>query len=168
MFCPNCSQSQVSDEIRFCSRCGFPLSVVGELISNDGILPDNNSKSSDIKRRRIILRSWAVLTILSLTLAPFVVIGLTSVEAIIIYLFFSLVLLLSGFAWWIHTRLSKEDREILKTFNAKKPNLGEADTIALPPIGSMTADRILQREQTKELVPSESVTEPTTKLFNQN
>jgi hypothetical protein len=37
MFCPKCSQSQISDEVRFCSRCGFPLEGVAELLAADGI-----------------------------------------------------------------------------------------------------------------------------------
>jgi uncharacterized membrane protein YvbJ len=36
MYCPKCSQQQISDEMRFCSRCGFPLGAVKELIANDG------------------------------------------------------------------------------------------------------------------------------------
>jgi zinc-ribbon domain len=33
MFCPNCGQQQSSDEMRFCSRCGFQLGSVRELIA---------------------------------------------------------------------------------------------------------------------------------------
>lgn len=40
MYCPKCSQQQVSDEVRFCSRCGFLLSAVAEIVKNDGKLPD--------------------------------------------------------------------------------------------------------------------------------
>ena len=32
MFCPKCSQQQAADEVRFCSRCGFPLGGVKELL----------------------------------------------------------------------------------------------------------------------------------------
>ncbi|HYY42935.1 MAG TPA: hypothetical protein VE775_09405 [Pyrinomonadaceae bacterium] len=38
MFCPQCSQQQASAAQRFCSRCGFPLSVVAELLANGGML----------------------------------------------------------------------------------------------------------------------------------
>jgi hypothetical protein len=38
MFCPKCSQEQVSDEIRFCSRCGFQLGVVKALLASDDAL----------------------------------------------------------------------------------------------------------------------------------
>src|ERR1700752_70537 len=39
MFCPHCGQQQSSGVIRFCSRCGFPLDGVIQLLSNGGILP---------------------------------------------------------------------------------------------------------------------------------
>jgi hypothetical protein len=38
MFCPKCGQSQVSEEVRFCSRCGFPLTGVAELLTTNGIV----------------------------------------------------------------------------------------------------------------------------------
>lgn len=38
MFCPKCGQSQVSNVIRFCPRCGFPLGGVVELLTHDGVL----------------------------------------------------------------------------------------------------------------------------------
>lgn len=39
MHCPRCGQSQVSDETKFCSRCGFQLAVVAELLHHGGTLP---------------------------------------------------------------------------------------------------------------------------------
>jgi uncharacterized membrane protein YvbJ len=39
MYCPQCSQEQVDGEMRFCSRCGFPLTIVSQLVTNGGALP---------------------------------------------------------------------------------------------------------------------------------
>jgi len=39
MHCPRCGQQQVSSETKFCNRCGFPLSLVTELLTHDGALP---------------------------------------------------------------------------------------------------------------------------------
>ncbi len=39
MHCPRCGQQQVSDETKFCSRCGFQLGLVSELLANGGFLP---------------------------------------------------------------------------------------------------------------------------------
>ena len=35
MFCPECGHKQVSNETRFCSRCGLTLGLVTDLIGND-------------------------------------------------------------------------------------------------------------------------------------
>jgi hypothetical protein len=34
MFCPQCAHQQVSDETRFCSRCGLSLGLVTDLLGN--------------------------------------------------------------------------------------------------------------------------------------
>jgi len=39
MHCPRCGQQQVSEDIKFCSRCGFPLGLISEIISHGGFLP---------------------------------------------------------------------------------------------------------------------------------
>jgi len=39
MFCPQCGQQQVTGVTRFCSRCGFPLEGVVQLLSHGGQLP---------------------------------------------------------------------------------------------------------------------------------
>src|SRR5688500_766621 len=39
MHCPRCGQQQVSDQTKFCSRCGFQLGLVAELLENGGFLP---------------------------------------------------------------------------------------------------------------------------------
>ena len=39
MHCPRCGQQQVSSETKFCSRCGFQLGLVAELLNNGGTIP---------------------------------------------------------------------------------------------------------------------------------
>jgi hypothetical protein len=39
MYCPICGQQQVSDLTRFCSRCGFLLTGVAQVIANNGNVP---------------------------------------------------------------------------------------------------------------------------------
>lgn len=39
MHCPRCGQQQVTEDIKFCSRCGFPLGLVSEILSHGGFLP---------------------------------------------------------------------------------------------------------------------------------
>lgn len=42
MHCPQCGQQQTPGEVRFCSRCGFPLGGVTELMANGGMFPSYN------------------------------------------------------------------------------------------------------------------------------
>src|SRR5215213_11796571 len=37
MYCPQCGQEQASSEMRFCSRCGFPLGGVTDLLARGGV-----------------------------------------------------------------------------------------------------------------------------------
>ncbi|HEX8285709.1 MAG TPA: zinc ribbon domain-containing protein [Pyrinomonadaceae bacterium] len=40
MFCPQCGQQQLSDAARFCSRCGFQLAAVSNLLATGGAAPE--------------------------------------------------------------------------------------------------------------------------------
>ena len=39
MHCPSCGQQQLSSETKFCSRCGLPLGLIAEVVSQGGYLP---------------------------------------------------------------------------------------------------------------------------------
>lgn len=55
MHCPSCGQQQISNETKFCSRCGLPLSIVSEVLVHGGYLPQlaelNNKKGTIFSRR---------------------------------------------------------------------------------------------------------------------
>ncbi|HEX8567063.1 MAG TPA: hypothetical protein VF648_15585 [Pyrinomonadaceae bacterium] len=58
MFCPNCGQQQATEQMRFCSRCGFPLGLVSEILANGGFLPQLaaiNDKKRFFTRRKVFL-----------------------------------------------------------------------------------------------------------------
>jgi hypothetical protein len=70
MFCPQCGQQQVTGVIRFCSRCGFPLDGVIQLLSNGGNLPVYRSpdepvpispRRKGVKQGGLLLLSGAVI-----------------------------------------------------------------------------------------------------------
>lgn len=77
MYCPKCSQSQVSAEVRFCSRCGFPLVAVGELLMTGGVFPVHAASGESVgsmptvsPRRRGVKRGVALLLV-GIFLLPF-------------------------------------------------------------------------------------------------
>ncbi|HZG54470.1 MAG TPA: zinc ribbon domain-containing protein [Pyrinomonadaceae bacterium] len=76
MYCPKCGQSQVSADVRFCSRCGFPLILVGDLLLTGGVLPAHVSGSEGVgvpivsPRRRGVKRGFGLL-LTSILFVPF-------------------------------------------------------------------------------------------------
>jgi hypothetical protein len=69
MHCPICGQQQISEETRFCSRCGFLLTGVAEIVKTGGLVPSKPpgiAGSLDSPKRRGIKKGifWALLTIL--------------------------------------------------------------------------------------------------------
>jgi len=69
MHCPVCGQQQVSEETRFCSRCGFLLTGVAEVVKAGGLVSVKSTGiigSPDSPRRRGIKKGvfWALLSAL--------------------------------------------------------------------------------------------------------
>ena len=58
MHCPSCGQQQISNDIKFCSRCGFPMGLVAEVLAHGGFLPQlaelNKKKSIFTKKNGVI------------------------------------------------------------------------------------------------------------------
>ncbi len=46
MFCPKCSRPQPSEELRFCSRCGFPVGEVKALFGREGARESDDRRAS--------------------------------------------------------------------------------------------------------------------------
>jgi hypothetical protein len=72
MFCPQCGQQQVTGVIRFCSRCGFPLDGVIQLLSSGGNLPAYRSSDEpvQISPRRKGVKQGMLLFLLGVVLVP--------------------------------------------------------------------------------------------------
>lgn len=73
MYCPNCGQQQVSSNLRFCSRCGFPLGLVAEVLANGGSLPQLatlENKKKLLTRRNVFIFGLAWFVILTMILTP--------------------------------------------------------------------------------------------------
>ena len=75
MHCPQCGQKQISDETRFCSRCGFPLTAIADLVAHGGLVPERKTGvagQSDSPRRRGIMQG-AFLFLLTFLIVPILV-----------------------------------------------------------------------------------------------
>lgn len=75
MYCPTCGQQQINNEIRFCSRCGFLLSDVAEVVANNGISPyktPSRLSKKDSPRKRGIKQGAMVMMVGCLLIVPII------------------------------------------------------------------------------------------------
>lgn len=74
MFCPHCGQKQLSNEVRFCSSCGFHLNVVSDLLLTGGRLAYRPQGPSirQLSPRQKGIRQGAMLMLSSLVIVPIV------------------------------------------------------------------------------------------------
>ena len=52
MHCPKCGQQQVSEETRFCSRCGLLLTEIANVVANEGKIPGKEKGKTTSARLR--------------------------------------------------------------------------------------------------------------------
>lgn len=169
MYCPNCGQQQVSDEMRFCSRCGLALSGVAEWLAG-GRLPvkrEDEARTSGSSPRRKGIRRAAKLMFISGVLFPvFLVVSLASDEGAamiipFILFFVSLVLML-------YARLFSDPTAPVNTQAAQTSALRSTSTRgSLPPAANIPMPDVgRQQVRTNELAQPHSVTEHTTRLLD--
>jgi hypothetical protein len=71
MFCPQCGQQQAAEDVRFCSRCGFQLAAVNELLRSNGAAPERRFGRGAIDSpRRKGVRQGVLLMMIGIFLVP--------------------------------------------------------------------------------------------------
>jgi len=168
MYCPNCGQQQVSDEMRFCSRCGLALSGLAEWLAG-GALPvaqKEEIKAATLSPRRKSIRRAGKLMFFSGVIFPiFLVISLAADEPgplVIPFLLFFISL-----AWMLYARLFKDTTVPAMNRSAQTTTLGARPArTPLPPATTPPISDIGRRTRTNELAQPPSVTEHTTKLLD--
>lgn len=82
MHCPRCGQQQISEETKFCSKCGLPLHVIADVVSQGGSLTQldqlNQGKKKALTRRNGMIFSLFWLLFWLLIMTPFF--GILEVE----------------------------------------------------------------------------------------
>lgn len=176
MFCPRCSQEQISEEIKFCSHCGFPLTLVSEVLAHNGFLPQLAETNKDKKRwtrKNGLVFSLFWFMFFVLIMVPIVAID-NADDAFVMAVLGTMGGLLFAVATLIY---SKNEPKSAKNLNQELPNyniqnLREfSQTNALPPQQNQPAQSyvspasVWKAPNTNDLIEPRSVTEGTTKLF---
>ena len=56
IYCPKCGQQQISEETRYCSRCGLLMTGVAQLVDGHGIIPQPPVRSGTSPRKRGLMQ----------------------------------------------------------------------------------------------------------------
>lgn len=181
MHCPRCGQQQVSEQVKFCSRCGFLLELIPEILVNGGILPqlaDLNKNKKWLTRKNGIKLGviWAIIMWFFLTPffaildAPEELIAITAVAG-----FAGTVLLMLISFLYLDNKPKFSNSQVSFRSDAMPQNLsGNAGQNALPPQQSVPASAYVpppagKWQTTNDLSASVgSVTEQTTKLLEKD
>jgi hypothetical protein len=178
MYCPKCSQQQVNDEVRFCSRCGFPLSAVKELVASGGALVERESGAQEGQLspafRGMRKGVWIMLASLPLALVAALLTAIDDGFAVLILL--PVLCFVTGFARLLYGTFIEEKAPRVKRDSslphtasvmpaqpgtaARSPELPPA---RVAPIEGFTEQRMV----TAEMVQMPSVTENTTRLLDE-
>src|SRR6185369_5444297 len=168
MYCPNCGQQQVSEEMRFCSRCGLALSGLADWMAGGMLVrPAPETRVLSPSRRRKMIRRAAKLMFFSVALFPVFVLMSIAVDepgpiAVPAILFFASLM------WMVYSRLFIDDTAPMLNPAAQQSTFGPMPTrMSLTPPTNIS-DFGRQQVRTNELAQAPSVTEHTTKLLDQD
>ena len=180
MFCPRCGQEQISAETRFCSRCGFLMTGVGELVAGGGNLEAvsvSKPAKVDTPRRRGIKKGLFIF-MLGFLVVPLLAILTLMIEArepfaVVIA---AILLGVGGLLRIAYAMMFESSEPTGQTVEqavyetAQNVLGGSRSQNALPPQQSIPTSSYIPPKQgnwreTNDLEPS-SVTDPTTKLLD--
>ena len=166
MYCPNCGQQQISDEMRFCSRCGLALTGLAEWLAGGRVQRVEQPQVPEPSRRRKHLRRAAKLMFVSGVLFPvFFAISIAIDEGG--PMFIPCLVLFVSLVWMLYARLFIS--------NTPRPDYQAPQTTALgsmpargslPPATTTSIPAGRAQVRTNELAQPPSVTENTTRFFD--
>lgn len=181
MYCPICGQQQVSEETRFCSRCGFLLTGIAQVVAKGGALPQfiNTNDPKAMSPRKKGIKQGGILMLSSLIIVPLVAIlsDILRFDGIIIGLV-AILTFWGGLLRIIYAALFESAEPSEKTLeenvlSSVQNLLGKKkEQNALPPTESIPTSGYVPSNQsnwrdTNDLAQS-SVTEGTTKLLEKD
>ncbi|MCA1576739.1 MAG: hypothetical protein LC794_05170 [Acidobacteria bacterium] len=178
MYCPSCGQQQVSDEMRYCSRCGLALTGLMEWLVG-GRPPlrvaEEVQVAPDSRRRKNIRRAGKLMFFAGALFPIFLIISIVGDEpgplVIPFFLFFV------ALAWMLYARIFMSKTEPVKHPGGVQPALppGSFQTStfghapahgSLPPAAAAPPLPNRGQVRTNELAQRPSVTEHTTRLLD--
>ena len=169
MYCPNCGQQQISDEMRFCSRCGFALSGLAEWLAGGraAVKRVDDQQVAALSPRRKGMRRAAKVMFFSAVLFPiFLAISIAVDEGgpmVIPFAVFFVGAVLMLYARLFSDKTAPMLNQVAQT-SVLDPTIARG---SLPPAANVPMPGFgRQQVRTNELAQPPSVTENTTRLLD--
>ena len=177
MFCPKCGQQQ-ADEVRFCSRCGFALASVSELLMRGGQQPlwaasvVNAVPERSESPKRKGTRQGARMMFISIFLIPMIAIMHRIIGLPAEFVLFGVLLFMAGLMRLLYSLIFAEGAA-----SAAGPQQAYAPPV-MQPLGAVRHDALPPAQgtpvyayrppqvHTAEMQPPPSVTDHTTRLLD--
>ena len=180
MYCPQCGQQQAPGTVRFCSRCGFPLDGVLQLLGNGGMLPVYRDPQvpREISPRKKGVRQGGMLFLLGVILVPILGVFASYINGPfpeILAALAAIICFIGGPLRMLYAAIFEEGAPSAVLHGARPyvgppistPQFGPSmHNAALPPPPAQSASGWRSRPITSELASPPSVTENTTRLLD--
>ena len=176
MYCPQCGQQQLSETVRFCSRCGFLLEGVNAVLNSGGQIPARYVQAPanvPLSPRSKGVRQGAMLMLSTLLVVPLlavITVNLFEPIAPLIIPLAALFCFVGGLLRILYALLMEDavpQYESVTSANPGPTHLeGVAHHGALPPASANKTGNWRPRPQTAEIYQPPSVTENTTRLLD--
>lgn len=182
MYCPICGKQQVSDQTRFCSGCGFPLTGVAEVIAKGGASLQtfsNNKPKKDSPRKRGIKQGAMILLIGCFLVVPITAIMMAFMGLPVFFVPLAAILsFMGGILRIVYAFMFESNEQVFELEDGNQsfsnPNIlnQPSSQNALPPQSSFPVSDYQMPQagswrDSEELQPT-SVIEDTTKLLNKD
>lgn len=177
MYCPQCGQQQVASEVRFCSRCGFPMGGVAGLMATGGVpaSPAMRMGGDALSPRQRGIRQGAMIMLSTLFVVPvviFLLVVIIGMPKVLIPLIGS-TLFMGGLLRILYAMLMEDDTPEARPLSAPlyyppgtpEQLSGNVPNHALPPAQTIPAAMRREHANTAEIRRPPSVTEGTTRLL---
>ena len=166
MYCPNCGQQQISDEMRFCSRCGLALTGLAEWLAGGRIQRVEQTQAPEPSPRSKHTRRAAKLMFFSGVLFP-IFLGICLAVEEGGPMFFPFFVLFVSLVWMLYARLFISNTPRVTYQAPETTALGSMSArSSLPPASTTSIPVGRPQVRTNELAQPPSVTENTTRFFD--
>jgi len=169
MYCPKCGQ-QAQESVRFCSRCGFQMGAVSQLIATEGMNFPQTSETQrkELSERRKGIRRGAKILFFSLVMFPFALalsFAVDSPEPIVL----PFTVFLAGCFWMLYYRLFGDDLPV----PTEQHLPSQMSSVPVRPVLPAHYENAVSgyhapARNTADMMEQPSVTETTTKLLDDN